>query len=801
MHRFIRWSCTLLAAGLLVPPAAPQSAGTWTNYHGSLTGNRFSSLSTINTSNVAALKLIYKFAIPSPSTLEVTPVVSGNLMYITGVNSVYTFNLSTGQPGWSFVRPQTPGVVQDAGSGYNRGAALGPNGVYLTTDNAHLLSLNPTTGGLQWETVMADYTQNYGDTAAPLYLPGPNLVIAGVSGGDSGIRGFVAAYDADTGNQVWQFYTTPSGPSDPLAATWGSGAVLPHGCGATWMTGTYDSSNNAVYWGVGNPCPNFDGDNRQGDDLYTGSVVSLNASTGALNWYFQYTPHDLWDFDGATTPMLVDTTWQGTPRHLLMTASRNGYLYVLDRNTGQFLSGFPFVKNLTWATGLDASGRPIQNPSAVPTTTGATVCPSNMGGNNYQSIAYGLQSGLFYVQALESCAVFLKESEPANWLAGQEYGGGIVSSAVATLPQKHLRAIDPASGTIVWDVPQPGYAASYGGVLATAGGLVFYGDDNGAFSAVDASSGAPLWTFEYPGYQGMKSSPMTFLLNGKQYVAIAFRSVVAVFGLPVQAPALVQGCPADAGKLGVTYSSAITTQGGTPPFTYSVTSGSLPAGLTLNAGTGAITGTPGHGGQYGFDTKVADSMGHSAQASCNITVTPLPLRFICAEVPSEVAVPYLSAVSISGGVPPYTFQISSGTLPAGLTLNTANGVISGTPMTTGQSNYSATVTDSSGIGAGSATANCFIKVTRKIRVGCPVSSGQVGVAYNSALSAAGGLPPNLFLISTGMLPPGLSLNSSTGAITGTPTSAGSFPFAGMVEDSTGLSGGISTAKCTIQIAP
>ena len=790
-------TCALLLAIPVLEAQTQQSLG-WTTYNGSPSGNRLSPLSLINTSNVASLQLLRSFAIPNPSTLEVTPLVNNGVMFVAAVNSVYSFNLVTGKPGWSFMRPPTPGVVQDAGSGINRGAAASPGGIFISTDNAHLLSLNPTTGALQWETVMADYTQNYGTTAAPLYLSGPNLVISGVSGGDSGVRGFVAAYDAATGDQVWQFYTTPSGPSDPLAATWGDGLILPHGCGATWLTGTFDQTSNTLYWGVGNPCPDFDGDNRQGADLYTSSVLALNASTGALLWYYQFTPHNLWDYDGTPTPLLVDTNWQGVPRNLLMHANRNGYFYVLDRTTGQYLAGYPFVENLNWSMGLDSSGQPMMNTAATPTTTGATVCPGQQGANNYQSVAYSPTTGLFYVQALESCTVYVKESLPIGWLAGQEYGGGMAATATSIAPQKHLRAINPVTGAIAWDYAQQGYGQTYGGVMATAGGLVFFGDDNGSFSAVNAATGVPLWSYRDPAGKGMKSSPMSFELNGKQYVAIAFRSVVDVFGLP-PAPGVFQTCPANSAPVGLAYSSTLTAGGGTPPYTFSITQGSLPAGLTLNSTTGAITGTPTTGGAQQFAAVATDSTAKVGSASCAISVTPLPVILGCPDVSFEVGVPGNSAMTIYGGVPPYTFSIISGGLPTGVALN-QGGFVSGIPTTAGTYTYTLQVADSSGTKAGKKAVKCAQTIVASVQLGCAASTGKVGMTYSSLLAVNNGLAPFIYSITAGMLPPGLTLDSATGAITGTPTTSGTYTFTAEVEDSTGLPGGTATVSCTITIA-
>jgi alcohol dehydrogenase (cytochrome c) len=542
-----------LCIGVAVFLPAQSSYVGWTTYHGQYFGNRYSTLTAINTGNVSGLRPIVSFKPPSannPSGLETTPLVSGSTMFLTSTNSVYAYDLANGQSRWSFQRAPSPGVVQDAGSGYNRGVAMSSDSIFLATDNAHLLSLNRTTGALQWETTVADYSQNYGITAAPLYLPGPNLVVTGVSGGDSGIRGFLAAYNAgnsaSNNNQapVWKFYTTPGSLSDPGGSTWGSGAVLPHGCGATWTTGTYDSAANILYWGVGNPCRDFNGDDREGDNLYTSSVLALNPSStnpgGELLWYFQFTPHGLWDADGANVPMLANASWQGAARNLLFHANRNGFFYVLDRGTGEYLAGFPFVNNLTWATGLDATGRPVVNPAAIPTTAGTMACPPVSGATNWGSSAFSPNTSLFYVQALEYCNVYTK-GPLRPWKAGYGFDGGYTGAPPGMTPQKYVYAFNPLNQracpqtscplSLAWSYPEAGSkTAAMGGVLATAGGLVFVAEDSGALSALDASNGNLLWTHTV-GNQTWKSSPMTYLLDGKQYVAIATPGSVVVYGL------------------------------------------------------------------------------------------------------------------------------------------------------------------------------------------------------------------------------------------------------------------------------
>jgi alcohol dehydrogenase (cytochrome c) len=248
----------------------------------------------------------------------------------------------------------------------------------MVTDHAHLIALSRINGQLLWDSEMADYRQHYGATSAPLVVN--DLVISGTSGGDEGARGFIDAYKASTGERAWRFWTMPA-PGEPLSETW-VGKAIEHGCVDAWLTGTYDPSTNLIYWPTGNPCPDYNGDERKGDNLYANSVVAVDAQTGRLRWYFQFTPHDLHDWDATETPMLVDVEFRGRPRRLLVQANRNGFFYVLDRTTGEFLLGEPFVHKLTWASGLDAKGRPIVLPDSDPTPQGVKACPPVVGATN-----------------------------------------------------------------------------------------------------------------------------------------------------------------------------------------------------------------------------------------------------------------------------------------------------------------------------------------------------------------------------------------------------------------------------------
>jgi len=412
----------------------------------------------------------------------------------------------------------------DAAGGINRGVAILGDRVFMVTDNAHLLALHRLTGSLLWEVVMADSHVNYGATSAPLIVN--DLVISGTSGGDEGIRGFVAAYKASTGERVWRFWTVPR-PGEPLSETW-AGKALVHGCTAAWLTGTYDAGTNQLFWTTGNPCPDYNGDERGGDNLYSDSVLSLDPATGKLRWYFQYTPHDVHDWDSAQTAMLVDAPFEGKPRKLLLHANRNGFFYVLDRTNGKFLRATPFVQKLNWATGIASDGRPIVNHDADPTPQGARACPAVDGATNWFSNAYNPATGLFYLMALEKCNIYTKSD--AVWTAGESYYGGETRDVPGEQPQKFLRAINLETGKIAWEIPQTGNAQSWGGVLSTAGGVVLFCEDSGAFAAADARSGKLLWHFQTSDL--WKASPMTYMAGGKQYVAVAAGSHILAFSLP-----------------------------------------------------------------------------------------------------------------------------------------------------------------------------------------------------------------------------------------------------------------------------
>jgi PQQ-dependent dehydrogenase (methanol/ethanol family) len=498
--------------------------GDWPTYNGRLHGNRHSALDEIKTWNVGKLRAEWMFPIRAPRSLEVTPVVVNGVMYVTTVNAAFALDAATGRQIWAYDRPRTEGVIGDAGSGINRGVAILGDRVFMVTDNAHLIALDRLTGRLLWDTKMADSYDHYGSTLAPLIVK--DLVIAGVGGGDEGIRGFLAAYKAVSGEEAWRFWTVPL-PGEPLSETW-VGSVLPHGCAATWLTGTYDPELDLLYWPTGNPCPDMNGDERQGDNLYSASVLAIEPDTGKLSWYYQYTPHDLNDWDANQTPLLIDAEFRGRPRKLLVQANRNGFFYVLDRTNGEVLLAKPFVEKVNWASEIGPDGRPRRIEGAVPTPGGTKICPSMAGATNWMSSAYSPQTGLVYVQTTEQCNIYTKR--PEEWQRGQSFYAGGSRSVPEEPGVRHLRALRLETGEIAWNRRQTGPNRTWGGVLSTDGGVVFYGDDSGAFVAVDAADGKALWHFH--ANEAWKASPMTYLAGGKQFVAVASGNDVIAFALP-----------------------------------------------------------------------------------------------------------------------------------------------------------------------------------------------------------------------------------------------------------------------------
>ena len=520
--------------------------GDWPTYNGLVSGNRHSSLDQIDKRNVSRLSLQWMYTLPYFG-LETTPVVSDGVMYVSGPNQVCALDARSGAEIWRYSRPRStsPNIASDAARGANRGVALLGDRVFFATDDAHMIALDRLTGALRWDVYMPDEPQHYGSTAAPLVAG--DLVIGGVSGADDGIRGFVAAYHASTGQLAWRHWTVPR-KGEPGWDTWRGGAVE-FGGGSTWLTGSYDPESKVLYWAVGNPYPDTDGSDRLGDNLFTNCILALDLETGKQLWYFQFTPHDLHDWDAVQPMLLVDAPWQGRQRKLIVHADRNGFFYVLDRTSGELLLAKAFAKKISWASGIDAKGRPIELPGNVPTPEGTRTCPDIRGAANWMATAYNPATGLYYVMTIENCGVYRStQFGPAAQAANAARGGGgrggrggggggrggegmLGGGAPGSdPPRRYLRALDIHTGKVVWEVDQKVPSPNYGGVLSTAGGVLFYSESSGAFAAVDAQTGSSLWHFETG--QSPKASPMTYMVNGRQFVAIASGASILSFALP-----------------------------------------------------------------------------------------------------------------------------------------------------------------------------------------------------------------------------------------------------------------------------
>jgi alcohol dehydrogenase (cytochrome c) len=508
------------AEDLLTRPPGPN----WTSYNGDYTGRRYSSLSQINATNVPRLRAQWVFHAQNTRTLEVTPVVVNGMMFVTASNDAFALDARTGRTVWHHSYPISEGLIDDASRHINRGVGVWRNRVYMETDNAHLLCLDARSGNLIWDVSYAGWNNNYGATSAPLVVK--DNVLVGTSGGDDGVRGFVAAYDAMTGKLAWRFWTIPA-PGELGSDSW-PGKLYLHGGGTTWMPGTYDPELNTIYWGTSNPAPDFDGEVRPGDDLYTDCVLALDPDSGKLKWYFQFTPHDLFDFDAVETPILIDATHKGEVHKLLVQADRNGYIYVLDRTNGKFLSSAPFVEKLNWAKGIDAQGRPILT-GIKPTSGGAKICPGYTGATNWYSPSYNESTRMVYFMALEECEAYFS-GPTEEFKEGKTFYSTGVKRISGENSERILIAYSLEAGKVAWKYRQVGSGHSSGGTMTTAAGLVFFGDDAGSFEAADARSGKPLWHFNTG--QDMSSSPMSYAIDGKQFVAIAAGSDLFSFALP-----------------------------------------------------------------------------------------------------------------------------------------------------------------------------------------------------------------------------------------------------------------------------
>jgi alcohol dehydrogenase (cytochrome c) len=529
----------------------------WLTYGGNYSSHRFSQLTQLTPANVKNLNLSWVYQSPVAGSWQATPVVVDGIMYVTQrPNEVVALDATTGRAFWVYRYANSPDQVVCCGSN-NRGVAILGETLFMGTLDAHLIALDGRSGRPVWNTTVADSKSGYSITVAPLVVK--DKVVIGVGGGEYGIRGFIAAFDVKTGKEAWRFYTIPA-PGEPGHETWEAcppksekfcdPEAWKHGGGSVWVTGSYDPDLNLTYWGTGNVGPDYAHEQRPGDNLYTASVVALDADTGKLKWHYQFTPHDRYDYDSVQVPVLADITFRGAPVKALMWANRNGNFYVLDRATGKFLLGKPFV-HVNWMSGFDANGRPIQTPQPP----GMPTYPAIQGGSNWYSPSYSPRTQLMYVSSWEEQAQ-LFGSSPLEYQEGRNFTGGVNQTFVpmAGEPTKAIpgapaiqglirgpinnwtdaaghgavQAIDPSTGEAKWKFNMIDVTDS--GIVTTASDLLITGGREGYLHILDARNGTLLWKSNL-GAQ-VRQNPMTYAVNGKQYIAVIAGLSLFVFALP-----------------------------------------------------------------------------------------------------------------------------------------------------------------------------------------------------------------------------------------------------------------------------
>ena len=521
------WRLTPLAAALLVPAlsfadavhtpvtdemllGATQEAHNWLMAGRDYAGTRYSPLARINPKNVKRLVPAYSFSFGVQDAQNTTPIVVDGVMYVTSSHGkIFALDAASGKQLWAYSHPLPDNIGKmmccDVG---NRGAAVYGNKVFYATPDAHVIALDRATGKKAWDMVVGDYTKAQTMTVAPLVVKGK--VVVGMSGAEYPTRLWIDALDADTGKQVWRRYTIP-GPGEAGHDTWGNTdpEIWKYGGGSTWITGSYDPQLDTLYWSTGNPNPDWDGEGRKGDNLYTNSTLALNPDTGEIKFHYQYTPWDVWDFDGVNETILANIDGKKVWLH----GDRNGFLYSIDRTNGNFVWAKEISK-VNWATGFTPEGRPIIDETKVPTYTNKAmnVCPASEGGKWWNPMSYNPVSKIVVVPSREICVDILAgKSERVEG----KYNLGI---AEADWIKGHgqLVAFDATTGEKTWTVKAPSPFTS--GVLTTGGGLVFAGTPEGEFKAYDIRTGEELWSFQTG--SGIVGSPITYSVDGKQYVAI-----------------------------------------------------------------------------------------------------------------------------------------------------------------------------------------------------------------------------------------------------------------------------------------
>ena len=520
--RAISWAQNVTYDEILHSASHPEN---WITYGGNYASQRFSELKQINTENVRNLKMQWVYQLRNQGIFESSPLVVDGIMYVTEPPTTVTaLDVRTGRPVWRWTAKLPQHLLTIGLFPTNRGVAILGDTIYVATIDAHLVALDAKTGAEKWSVEIGNNADAVAITQAPLAINGK--IIVGMGGGEGGLRGYIDSYDARDGKRLWRLYTIPSA-GEPGVETWG-GESWKYGGGTTWNTGSYDPETNTLFWGTGNPAPDWNGDARKGDNLYSCSLLAIDASTGKMKWYFQFSPHETHDWDASEPPILFDAVIDGKNRKIVAQANRNAFYYVLDRETGKFITGMAYAKE-TWAKGLDASGRPIELPNIDPTPQGNLIYPSITGSVNWTSSSYSPLTGLFYVNTREQGAYYYKGHPTISPHNPQDIGGGGGQKVVGgDDAYSAVRALQATTGERKWQFKMVG--DSWTGTLVTAGNLVFCTDAEGNFFALNATDGEPLW--HVPLGNSVRANPITYGVDGKQYVEAAAGNSIFVFSLP-----------------------------------------------------------------------------------------------------------------------------------------------------------------------------------------------------------------------------------------------------------------------------
>jgi len=506
-----------------VAQGLPADGSRWLTFGGNYSNHRHSPLTQITPANVSRLKPLWTFQTQTLGNFETTSLMRDNVLYVTGPNNVaWAIDARTGRQIWRYRRELPPNLTACCGL-VNRGFGVLGDKLFMSTLDAHLIALDMKTGAVAWDATLDDYKTGHAATIAPLVVK--DKVITGAAGGEYGIRAFIDAYDAATGKRAWRFYTIP-GPGEPGNDTW-AGESWKTGGASVWVTGAYDPEQNLVFYGIGNPGPDYHSDSRKGDNLYSNSLVALDVDTGKLKWHYQFTPHDVHDWDATEVPILADLPINGQTRKVVMFANRNGFYYTLDRTTGKPIVAKPFVMT-TWAKEIGADGRPVLIPGHTPDEKGEVTCPDLTGGTNFWQPSFDPSTRTFFVTARETCMTFI--AWKPTYVAGERFTGG---SGQRVKPSESpawgaVRAIDPATGGMKWEFKF--LSPSTSGILTTASGLLFSGDADGNLLALDSRSGKLLWRYQL-GAPLHGTSPTTYMIDGRQHILVPAGTTLTAWAL------------------------------------------------------------------------------------------------------------------------------------------------------------------------------------------------------------------------------------------------------------------------------